>query len=159
MGLLSSIPSQRGLPQLLVMGHQMEVCPLSRGMMLSGYPDAIPIPPITGWHSLAPSSCARSPIGLPCGSLSQREDYGFTTFRMSTHEWVRSRLFAGGASSALDDFEASTPGHLPFGSSLSAPLACCLSRRLGLAHKQLSDLAHDATEYAGQIDELNDRQS
>jgi len=123
-GLSSGIPSPRGLPQVLMMRHQMEVCPLSRGMMLSGNPDAIPIPPITGWHSLAPSSCARSPIGLPCGSLSQREDYGFTTFRMSTDEWVRSRLFAGGASSAVDDFEASIPGHLPFGSSLSAPLAC-----------------------------------
>jgi hypothetical protein len=29
-----------------------------------------PIRPITGRHSLAPSSCTRSPIGSPCGSLS-----------------------------------------------------------------------------------------
>lgn len=62
------------------------------------------------------------------------EEYGLTTFRVSTKEWVRSRLFAGDASSAVDEFEASTPGHLPFGSSLSAPLACHTSRRLSAIH-------------------------
>ena len=34
MGLSSGIPSQRGLPQVLVMRHLLEVCPLSREMML-----------------------------------------------------------------------------------------------------------------------------
>ena len=33
-GLSSSIPPPRGLPYVLVMGHQMEVCPLARGIML-----------------------------------------------------------------------------------------------------------------------------
>ncbi len=38
----------------------MEVCPLSRGMMLLA--GAIPIQAITARHSLAPSSCTRWPI-------------------------------------------------------------------------------------------------
>ena len=40
-GLSSGIPSPRGLPHVLVMGHLLEVCPLSRGMislMLNPYP-------------------------------------------------------------------------------------------------------------------------
>jgi hypothetical protein len=43
--------------------HQREVCPLSGGV-------ATPIRPITGRLLLPPSSSTRSPIGLPCGSLS-----------------------------------------------------------------------------------------
>jgi hypothetical protein len=110
------------------MGHQMEAgtlwVPLARGMML---PQRNPYPS----HYKAafafsiflypqPGALGR---GLPHGSLSQKEDYGLTTFRMSTDERVRSRLFAGGTTSAVDDFEAPTPDHLPFGPSLSAPLA------------------------------------
>jgi len=34
MGLSSGIPSPRGLPHGLVMGHLLEVCPLAREMML-----------------------------------------------------------------------------------------------------------------------------
>src|SRR5574341_745769 len=51
------------------MRHQMEVCPLSRGMMSPE--GATPLPLVTRRLSLAPSSCTRSPIGLPYGSLSR----------------------------------------------------------------------------------------
>ena len=34
MGLSSGIPSPKGLPHVLVMEHLLEVCPLSRGIML-----------------------------------------------------------------------------------------------------------------------------
>ena len=44
------------------------------------------------------------------------------------------RLFAGGAPSAGGNGEAPPPGHLPFGPSLSAPLACWFSRRLSAVH-------------------------
>ena len=84
LGLSSGIPSPKGLPHGPVTGHQMEVCPLSRGMMLPSYPDAIPISPITGKPLLFPSSFTRSPSGVPCGSLSQWEDYGLTTLRIDT---------------------------------------------------------------------------
>jgi hypothetical protein len=47
--------------------HQREVCPLSRWGDV-----ATPIRPITGRHSLSPSSFTRCPIGSPCGSLSPR---------------------------------------------------------------------------------------
>jgi hypothetical protein len=40
--------------------------------------------------------------------------------------WVRPRLDAGGSSSAPGEFGAPGPGHVPFGPSLSAPLACPL---------------------------------
>jgi hypothetical protein len=29
-------------------------------------------------------------------------------------EWIRSRLYAGGSSSASEEFVASGPGHMPF---------------------------------------------
>src|SRR4029453_9822900 len=63
-----------------------------------------------------------------------RERDGLTTFRTSTIGCVRLYLFAGGATSAGDDAGASPPGHLPFGPSLSAPLACWFSRRLSVVH-------------------------
>jgi hypothetical protein len=53
----------------LVGKDRMEVCPLSRGVILPG--SATPIRPITGRLSLSPSSFTRTPIGSPYGSLSQ----------------------------------------------------------------------------------------
>ena len=46
------------------MSDQVEVCPLSRGVVT-------PILPITGRHSLPPLSHTRRPIGLPYGKLSR----------------------------------------------------------------------------------------
>ena len=54
------------------MQDQTDVSPLARGVMLPV--GATPIHPITGWPSLLPSSHARTPIGLPCGSLSLAGD-------------------------------------------------------------------------------------
>jgi hypothetical protein len=61
-----------GWPRSLVMKDQMDVCPLSRGVMLRHR--STPIHPITGWRSLLPSSLSRTPIGLPCGALSLAGD-------------------------------------------------------------------------------------
>jgi len=47
------------------MKDHAEVCPLSRGMMLPC--GAIPVRPITGWHSLFPHSVARTANSLPHG--------------------------------------------------------------------------------------------
>ncbi len=55
----------------LVTQHHVEVCPLSRGMILPA--DSLPIRPMTGRPSLAPRSHTRSPLGSPCGALSQPE--------------------------------------------------------------------------------------
>jgi hypothetical protein len=45
------------------------------------------IRPITGRHSLSPSSHTRTAIGSPCGVPTQRwELYGFTTFRGT--DWI-----------------------------------------------------------------------
>jgi hypothetical protein len=64
--------SSGGWPRSLVMQDQMDVSPLSRGVMLPV--GATPIYPITGWRSLLPSSPARTSIGSPCGSLSLAGD-------------------------------------------------------------------------------------
>ena len=59
-------------PSSLVTKDQMDVCPLARGVMLRGR--STPIHLITRWRSLLPSSYARTPVGLPCGSLSLAGD-------------------------------------------------------------------------------------
>ncbi len=59
------------------------------------------------------------------------ETMGLTTFRTSTIPGgVRLCLSAGGTTSARGDQVPPLPGHVPFGSSLSASLACWLLRRL-----------------------------
>lgn len=50
------------------MKDQMDVCPLSRGVIFPS--GATPINPITGLLSLVPSSLSRRSIGLPYGWLS-----------------------------------------------------------------------------------------
>jgi hypothetical protein len=62
------------------MKDHAEVCPLSRGMMLPC--GAIPVRPITGWHSLFPHSVAphrQQPSSRSACPDGQR--YGFTVFR------------------------------------------------------------------------------
>jgi hypothetical protein len=54
-----------GWPSSLVMKDPMEVCPLSRGVMLPT--GSTPIQPVTGWRSLSPSSFTRNLISSPCG--------------------------------------------------------------------------------------------
>ena len=85
-----------------------------------------PIRPITDRPSLAPSSFTRRPIGFSCESLSlagRRRAYHVPP--MCT-VWVRSRLSAGGASSAPEEFGAPGPDHVPFGPSVSASCAWSL---------------------------------
>ncbi len=54
------------------------------------------------------------------------ETMGLTTFRTSTIPGgIRPRLSAGGTTSARGVRVSPLPRHLPFGSSLSASLACC----------------------------------
>jgi hypothetical protein len=57
-------------------------------------------------------------LASPCGRATGLPRCGAET------AWVRSRLYAGGTSSAPGKFGVPGPGHLPFGPSLSAPLAC-----------------------------------
>src|SRR5262249_49349445 len=89
-----------------------------------------PIRPLTGRHSLPPPSFTRSPIDAPCGGSTLAG--GLRAYHVASREpsWVRSRLGTGGSSSAPGEFGAPGPGHVPFGPSLSAPLACSWSRRL-----------------------------
>jgi hypothetical protein len=83
-----------------------------------------PVRPITGRRSLPPSSFTRSPIDSPCGSSSLAG--GLRAYHVASrdHAWVRPRLDAGGSASAPGELRVPGPGHLPFGPSLSASLAC-----------------------------------
>jgi hypothetical protein len=67
----------------------MEVSPLAREALAS-------IRSITQRPSLAPSSPTPTPIGFPYGSLSLAGDVWAYHVPYRYHQWVRSRLFAGG---------------------------------------------------------------
>ena len=89
--------------------------------------DSPSIRSITDRHSLVPSSLLRCLISLLCSrpSLAGRQRGYFV--HLFDRSGVRSCLSAGGASSATGDIAASVPDHVPFGSSLTASLACfCL---------------------------------
>jgi len=62
---ISASPPEVCWPGSLVTPDQREVCPLSRQGDV-----ATPIRPITGRHSLPPSSFTCCPVGAPCGLLS-----------------------------------------------------------------------------------------
>jgi hypothetical protein len=94
-----------------------KVGPLSRGMILFVC-ELNPYPPHYKTAFAFSTFLCPHPHRLPL-----REKYGLTTFHAQTIEWVRFRLFAGGASSAVRELETLTPGHLPFGPSLWALLS------------------------------------
>jgi hypothetical protein len=86
---------------------------------------ATPIRPVTKRPSLPPSSFTRCPVRSPCGSPSEACPGEQRAYHVASRQlaWVRSRLYAGGSSSAPGEFGAPGPGHAPFGRSLSAPWA------------------------------------
>jgi hypothetical protein len=90
----------------------MEVCPLSRGMMLPL--GSIPIRSVTERPSLFPSSFTHSPIGIPCGFLPANGRAMGLPCSVLTTRWVRASLSAGGHSSMTGDFGAPVPCHIPF---------------------------------------------
>ena len=76
------------------MKDQTEVCPLSREMMSPG--SSTPIRPVTGRRSLPPSSCTRSPIGGPYGTLSLTGALRAYQVPLASHRWGRRSLSTGG---------------------------------------------------------------
>ena len=77
-----------------------------------------PIRPITGRRSLAPSSSTRCPVGAPCGVPTPKGRQRAYHVPQVYQRWFRSRLSAGGATSACSEFGAPQPDHMPFGPSL-----------------------------------------
>jgi hypothetical protein len=105
------------------MEDQVEVSSLSCKVILSE--DSTSIRPVTERPSLFPPSFSRTPIGSSCDSLSSYEgEYGVTTFRYRADGRFRGYLFADGL--VVCERGAANPDthHIPFGSSLSASLAC-----------------------------------
>jgi len=104
------------------MKDQTEVCPLSRGVMssfgfnpyLPHYKGAFAFSVLLCPHPFGLSLRRAFPCGrdtdLPCSALVPR--------------WVRLRLSAGDVSSTMRETGYPHTHHVPFGSSLSASLAC-----------------------------------
>jgi hypothetical protein len=82
---------------------------------------------ITDRHLLLPSSLPRCLISFLCSQPSLAGKQRGYFVHLLDHSGVRSCLSGGGASSATGEFAAPIPDHVPFGSSLTASLAClCL---------------------------------
>jgi hypothetical protein len=104
--------------------HQREVCPLARGVMS---PSLNPYP--ARYRPAFAFSLIRYPqphrlalrLAFPKGGLR-----AYHVALLKSCVGGRSRPYAGGSSSAPGEFGAPGPGHLPFGPSLSAPLACSM---------------------------------
>ena len=98
-----------------VRSHQREVCTLSGGVLLPH--GSTPIRSITGRPSLTPSLLyplfCQVILRLPWLSKDSRTT-GLPRSAGGTRRWFRSRLFAGGAASAPEEFGASGPDHVPF---------------------------------------------
>ena len=117
--------SSGGEPNSLVTKDQMDVSSLSRGVMSPV--GSTPIHPITEWPSLPPASSYlhNHPPSLRLGdSGTAPESHTGLPRSADVPGWVRPRLFAEGAPSATGELGAPVPDPLPFGPSLSAPLAC-----------------------------------
>ena len=72
----------------------MEVCALSRGMMLLNAQSLSRLlpPGIRLLHRPVPAGPSRR----PCGDITLKEADGLTVFRLCHDEWVRSALSTGG---------------------------------------------------------------
>jgi len=83
---------------------------------------ATPIRSLTDRPSLAPSSFTRCRLDAPYEASTPKGRQRAYHVPQVYHEWVRSRLFAGGAASACAEFGTAQPDHVPFGPSpLSKP--------------------------------------
>jgi hypothetical protein len=93
-----------------------------------------PVRPVTGRPSLPPSSFTRRPVGSPYGGPTLAG--GRRAYHVASQEssWVRPRLYAGGTSSAPDEFAASGPGHLPFWSKPISTFGLSLFTTLAAVH-------------------------
>jgi hypothetical protein len=96
--------------------------------------DPARIPPFTGRHSLFPPSSAHKAISVPHGAPAVAGSLlGLPCFA-SVSERVGPFLFADGNLSTMACVFRDHPHRIPFGSSLSARLACQSSRRLSEVH-------------------------
>src|SRR5215813_3091706 len=78
-----------------------EVGPLSRGVIsLEG---STPVRPITGRHSLLPSSPTRHPVGPPCGGPTPRGGRRAYHVPRTDHGWWRLCLFADGSTATAGE--------------------------------------------------------
>ena len=88
------------------------------------------IHPITGWPSLLPSSHPIPPTACLTVSLPEGEGMGLPRSTYLTANTLGPLFLPVGILSVPDVLQSLRTTHLPFGSSLTAPLACQYSRQL-----------------------------
>src|SRR5262249_14364319 len=76
-------------------------------------PHPLPGPLQAGIRS-PPRLFPAAPSARLAARFPSRGGYGLTTLRRRNLAWVRPRLYAGGSSSAPEEFGAPGPGHVPF---------------------------------------------
>jgi hypothetical protein len=92
---------------------------------------ATPIRPITGRHLLIPPSFTRVPnSSLRREPAHEGQGFGFTLFRSNNIRDEDPAFAPGGAKISVSLSATRQLGHIPFGSSLSATLACICQRGL-----------------------------
>jgi hypothetical protein len=131
------------------MEHSKEVSPLclTRILPIAGQPshgsdvvdgtNAASIPTITAGHLLLPSSLTRRPMSVPCGHAFRPQwrmrPGDCEPYFVSLHKHCRGKVAPLGRwcnIRVLENAEAPTPDHLPFGPSHSAAWARRTSRPL-----------------------------
>jgi hypothetical protein len=117
------------LSKSLVPKDHAEVCAIARAVILTrvtgrnGYPDHYD--QALAFSAILYPASRELPLRsafLDFNELRRRSGLPRSAF---IPERVRSRLSAGGASSASGDLPAPELGHLPFGPSVTASCACC----------------------------------
>jgi len=120
---VARLAMEHGLnPNLVFKWHRV----LRAGDAFASDDVAVGILPITGRPSLFPCSYTRNANNVPCGSPA----LGGNVTGLPCSTWVSERvgsfLFAGGVPSMMVQHTKTMPCRLPFGSSLSAHLACSM---------------------------------
>lgn len=106
------------------MKDQIEVCPLSREVMLPS--DATSIHSITEWPSLSQSSSIRTANSFPYGAPARMHEWAtIRTYHVpfEEHDGLGSASPPVALLSAYPQYKKEYPATLPFDYSLSVPLA------------------------------------
>ena len=124
-----AFPSKIGSTSFLATKHPMDVSPLTDQVMLDLKPSTR-IHPITVWPSLLPSSLPIPPTACLTVSLPKGEGMGLSRSTYPTTNTLGPLCLPVGLLPASDVHRPIRTTHLPFGPSLTAPLACSSSRQL-----------------------------
>ena len=118
-----AFPPKIGSISFLATKHPMDVCTLTSRVIssLGSQPVSTPLQDgLRFFHHLSPYLLQHA-LRLACPRGRRHE---VTTFRVFDNEYLRPTLSAGGSIARVGRSATPPTTHLPFGPSLTAPLAC-----------------------------------